>query len=330
MLPTTTRRGFVIGAAGFGAAGMALPAWSQTRFPDRPIKIVVPFAPGGDGDVMARYWVKAAGPLTGFNFVVDNRAGAGGAIGALEVARAKPDGHTLLLGTTTTQIVNPLASKKAQYDGLKDFVMVGAVSANPTCVVVNPAVPANTLQDLVSLVQKQPGRFSYGSAGPGTITNLTGELFKYTGGKLEITHVPYRGGGPAMTDLIAGHLPIATPIMSSAVLGHHRAGRVRILAINSPVRLKAAPDIPTAVESGMPDMRVVVMNALFAPAGLPKPVLDALREAAAKVAADKGFAGDVEQAGAEMLAVANPDKYMQDEMGRWSRLIQATGFKIED
>lgn len=330
MKKTISRRHFVVGAASVSATGFAFQASAQARYPDRPIRIVVPFAPGGDGDVMARYWVKAAAPLSGHNFVVENKAGAGGVIGAVEVARARPDGYTLLLGTTTTQIVNPLASAKPQYDGLKDFVMVGPVSANPTCIVVHPSVTAKNLQELLALVRSQPDKLSYGSAGAGTITNLTGELFKYAGGKLQITHVPYRGGGPAMSDLIAGHLLIATPIMSSAVLGHHRAGRVRILAINSPTRLKAAPDIPTAVESGMADMRVVVFNALFAPANLPKPVLDTLRDVTAKVSANAGFAADVQQAGAEMLAIADPDKYMQDEMSRWSRLIKAMEFKIEE
>lgn len=330
MKRTISRRNFVVGAASVSATGLALHATAQARYPDRPIRIVVPFSPGGDGDVMARYWVKAAAPLSGYNFVVDNKGGGGGVIGAMEVARSRPDGYTLLLGTTTTQIVNPLAAVKPQYDGLKDFVMVGPVSANPTCVVVHPSVSAKNLQELIALARSQPDKLSYGSAGAGTITNLTGELFKFSGGKLQITHIAYRGGGPAMADLVAGHLLIATPIMSSAVLANHRAGRVRILAINSPTRLKAAPDIPTAVESGMPELKVVVFNALFAPAGVPKPVLDTLREVTRKVSANAGFASDVEQAGAEMLAVADPDKYMQEEMARWRRLIKAMEFKIEE
>ncbi|MET4576526.1 Bug family tripartite tricarboxylate transporter substrate binding protein [Ottowia thiooxydans] len=325
-----SRRELMAAAAGIPVAALPFHAGAQTGYPDRAIRIVVPFAPGGDGDVMARYWARAAAPLSGFNFIIDNKAGAGGVIGASEVARSKPDGYTLLLGTTTTQIVNPLASAKPQYDGLKDFVMVGPVSANPTCVLVHPSVPAKNLQELAALARSQPDKLSYGSAGAGTITNLTGELFKYLNGKLQITHVAYRGGGPAMADVIAGHLQLATPIMSSAVLGHHRSGRVRILAINSPTRLKSAPDIPTAVESGMPDMRVVVFNALFAPANLPRPVLETLRGVTRKVAGDAGFASNVQQAGAEMLVVADPEKYMQEEMGRWSRLIKAMDFKIED
>jgi tripartite-type tricarboxylate transporter receptor subunit TctC len=251
--------------------------FAQSKFPERPIRIIVPFAPAGDGDIIGRLWVKYAITHTGANFVVDNRAGAGGAIGAAEVSRAKPDGYTLLLGTSSTQIINPLASSTTSYDAIKDFNLIGMVSINPTCIVVNPSVPANNLRELIGLIKSNPGKYAYGSAGPGTITNLTGELFKLQAGKLDVQHVPYKGGGPAMQDLIAGHVPMITPIMSSAVLAQHRAGRARILSVNSDARLKAAPDIPTSIESGVSDMRVQVFNAVFSPAGIPRDVQEFLR-----------------------------------------------------
>lgn len=329
MTQELSRRDFVLAAASMTAAGLPMAASAQSGYPDRPIRVVVPFAPGGDGDIMARYWAKAATAISGYTYVIDNKAGAGGAIGAIEVARAKPDGYTLLLGTSTTQIINPLASAKPQYDGLKDFTMTTMVSANPTCVVVNPSLQVNTLKELADLARSQPGKLSYGSAGAGTITNLTGELFKYVAGKLNIAHVAYRGGGPAMADVIAGHLQMGTPIMSSAVLAHHRAGRIRILAINSPKRLKAAPDIPTAVEAGFDDMQVLVFNALFAPAGTPRAALDVQRNLGKKVVADASFIADVERAGAELLILNDQDKFMRDEMARWSRLIKEMDFKIE-
>jgi tripartite-type tricarboxylate transporter receptor subunit TctC len=301
--------------------------WAQARYPERAIRLVVPFAPGGDGDVMGRAWVKYAVPLSnGYTIFVDNKAGAGGVIGAAEVARAKPDGYTLLLGTTTTQIINPLASPNPTYDPIKDFVLIGMVSANPTCIVVNPSLPVNSLAELTAYAKANP--LSYGSAGQGTITNLTGELYKYLAGKLNIQHVPYKGGGPAMQDLVAGHVPIITPIMSSAVLTQHRAGKARILAVNSPTRLKAAPDIPTAVESGLPDMRVQVFNAVFAPAGTPKPVIDTLRALAQRTQADSGFVQEVEKSGAEVLNVTDPEKFIQDEVSRWGQAIKMTQFKI--
>ena len=307
----------------------ALPVKGQARYPDRPIRLVVPFAPGGDGDIMGRLWAKYAAAAADASIVVENKAGAGGAIGAGEVARSRADGYTLLLGTTTTQIVHPAASPNPPYDALKDFTLVGMVSINPTCIIVNPSVQAKSLQELVSLVKANPGKYAYGSAGPGTITNLTGELFKLQGGGLEMQHVPYKGGGPAMQDLIAGHIPVITPILSSAVLAQHRAGRARILGVNSDRRLKAAPDIPTSVEAGVPDMRVQVFNAVFAPAATPREVVQALREWTLKLRAEPAFLQDLEKAGAEPFSLPSEDKFLSEEVARWTQLIKATGFKTQ-
>jgi tripartite-type tricarboxylate transporter receptor subunit TctC len=307
----------------------ALPVKGQAKYPDRPIRLVVPFAPGGDGDIMGRLWAKYAAAAAGATIVVENKAGAGGAIGAGEVARSRADGYTLLLGTTTTQIINPAASPNPPYDALKDFTLVGMVSINPTCIIVNPSVQAKSLQELVSLVKANPGKYAYGSAGPGTITNLTGELFKLQGGGLEMQHVPYKGGGPAMQDLIAGHIPVITPILSSAVLAQHRAGRARILGVNSDRRLKAAPDIPTSVEAGVPDMRVQVFNGVFAPAATPKDAIQLLREWTLKLRAEPAFLQDLEKAGAEPFAHPSEEQFLTEEVARWTQVIKATGFKTQ-
>jgi tripartite-type tricarboxylate transporter receptor subunit TctC len=319
------RRRFIGALLALTAAG----AYAQAKYPERPIRLVVPFAPGGDGDIMGRLWAKHAAPLFGGTIVVENKAGAGGAIGAAEVARARADGYTLLLGTTTTQIINPAASPNPPYDALKDFALVGMVSINPTCIIVNPGVPAKSLKELVGLVKANPGKFSYGSAGPGTITNLTGELFKLQAGSLQMEHVPYKGGGPAMQDLVAGHIPVITPILSSAVLAQHRAGKARILAVNSDKRIKAAPNIPTAIEAGVPDMRVQVFNGVFAPAGTPAEAIKVLRDATVKLRSNPAFLQDLEKAGAELFAQPDAEKFMSDEVARWTKLIQATGFKIQ-
>ena len=304
-------------------------AHAQGKYPDRPVRLVVPFAPGGDGDIMGRLWAKYAAPLFGATIVVDNKAGAGGAIGAAEVARARADGYTLLLGTTTTQIISPAASPNPAYDALKDFVLVGMVSVNPTCIIVNPGVPAGSLKELVGLIKANPGKYSYGSAGPGTITNLTGELFKLQAGGLQMQHVPYKGGGPAMQDLIAGHIPVITPILSSAVLAQHRAGRARILGVNSDRRLKAASDIPTSLEGGVPEMRVQVFNGVFAPAGTPAEALRALREATLKLRSDPAFLQELEKAGAELFSHPNEQQFVSEEVMRWTRVIKAIGFKAQ-
>jgi tripartite-type tricarboxylate transporter receptor subunit TctC len=321
---TFLKQGTLLVAA---SAGLNLQAFGQTRFPERPIRLVVPFAPGGDGDIMGRTWVKHVSHLSGVNVVVDNKAGAGGVIGATEVARAKADGYTLLLGTSTTQIINPAASGNPSYDPVKDFMLVGMVSINPTCIIINPNVPAQSVKELVALVKADPEKYAYGSAGPGTITNLTGELFKYHAG-LNIQHIPYKGGGPALQDLISGHVPIITTIMSSAVLAQHRAGKARILSVNHDNRLKAAPDIPTTIESGLPDMRVQVFNAVFAPAGTPKIAMDFLKAVNAKVSADAGFMQDVEKSGAELVSASDPEKFFQQEVVRWNHIIKSIDFKI--
>lgn len=302
-------------------------SFAQAKYPERPIRVIVPFAPGGDGDIIGRLWVKYALVHTGANFVVDNRAGAGGAIGAAEASRARADGYTLLLGTSSTQIINPLASGTSSYDAIKDFSLVGMVSINPTCIVVNPSVAVTNLRELVGLIKANPGKYAYGSAGPGTITNLTGELFKLQAGKLDVQHVPYKGGGPAMQDLVAGHVPMITPIMSSAVLAQHRAGRARILGVNSDARLKAAPEIPTSVEAGIPDMRVQVFNAVFTPAGVPRDVLEFLRATHNKVRNDPGFLADLEKAGADPFTLADPEKFIAEEVGRWTHVIKTIQFK---
>ena len=311
------------------AALLSAPALNaQSKFPERPIRLVVPFAPAGDGDIVGRVWAKYATQISGANIVVDNKAGAGGAIGAAEVARAKADGYTLLLGTSTTQIINPLASGTATYDALKDFSMVGTVSQNPTCIIVNAALPVNSVRELVALFKANPGKYAYGSAGPGTITNLTGELFKLLGGKLDVQHVPYKGGGPAMQDLIAGHIPLITTIMSSAVLAQHRAGKAKILSVNSDARLKAAPDIPTSVEAGIADMRVQVFNAVFAPSNTPKDAMDYLKAVHAKIHNNSAFLLELEKSGSEALNLTEPDSFMAEEVKRWTAAIKATQFKI--
>jgi len=316
--------------AGVAVAGIRiLPVVAQGKFPERPIRLVAPFAPGGDVDIMARLWAKYAAPHLNGTIVVENKPGAGGAIGAAEVARARGDGYTLLLGSTTTQIINPRASTNPQYDALKDFALIGMVSMNPTCIIVNPGVPARSLKELVGLVKANPGKYSYGSAGSGTITNLTGELFKLQGGRLEIQHVPYKGGAPAMQDLIAGHVPIITPILTSAVLAQHRAGKARILGVNSDKRLKAAPDIPTSIEAGIPEMKVQVFNAVFAPDDTPREAVQALREATRKLRSEPAFLQDLEKAGAEPFSDPNEEKFLAEEVARWTQVIQATGFKAQ-
>ena len=319
------RQILAIGLAMVAPWGMAADA---PAFPDKPIRLIVPFGPGGGGDIIGRTWAKYMSMEPGINVVVENKAGAGGAIGTTAVARAKADGYTLLLGTSTTQIINPAVSPAPTYDGMADFALVDMISTNPTCIIVNPKFPASNVKELIALVQANPGKYAYGSAGPGTITNLTGELFKFKAGKLALQHAAYKGGGPAMADLIAGHIPIITPILSSSVLALHRAGKAKIIAVNSQTRLKAAPDIPTAMEQGLDDMRVEVFNAVFAPAGTPQAVMSMLAAASQKVMTNPSFIKDLEKAGAELLSPADPKAYVMQEAARWKDLIKVIGFRL--
>jgi tripartite-type tricarboxylate transporter receptor subunit TctC len=218
------------GLAATSAAALPAPAFA---YPDRAIRLIVPFSPGGATDVAARLWADKMKPALG-TIVVENKGGGGGAIGANEVARSQPDGHTFLFGNTSTQVLIPALMPKPLYDGVKDFAGVFIMCLSPTCIVVHESVPARTLTELIAYAKANPTKLSYGSAGVGTMTNLSGELFKHLIGAPGITHVPYKGAAPGVTDLAAGHIPMMTPNVGGQLLQFHRTGKVRILAIAAP------------------------------------------------------------------------------------------------
>ncbi len=256
-------------AAGVAALAAAMGAPRAARaYPDRAVRLVVPFSPGGATDVVGRLWAEKMKPLLG-TVVTENRGGGGGVTGAAEVARAQPDGHTFLFGNTSTQVLIPAIMSHPPYDPLKDFVGVYILCMAPTSIVVHESVPAHDLRELIAYAKANPGKLSYGSAGAGTLTNLAGELFKQLIGAPDIVHIPYKGSAPGVADLASGHIPMMTPNVGGPLLELHRAGKVRILAVNATARIKAAPDIPTAIEAGLPGMIAGNLNGLFAPAGVP-------------------------------------------------------------
>src|SRR5882757_7838510 len=259
------------GLASLSAA--ALPLRSALAYPDRAIKLVVPFSPGGATDVAGRLWAQMMKPVLG-TVVTENRGGGGGVTGAAEVARAQPDGHTFLFGNTSTQVLIPTIMSNPPYDPLKDFVGVYIVCNAPTSIVVHESVPARNLQELIAYARANPGKLSYGSAGAGTLTNLAGELFKQLIGAPDIVHIPYKGSAPGVADLASGHIPMMTPNLGGPLIDFHRAGKVRILAVNATARVKGAPDIPTAIEAGLPGMIAGNLNGLFAPANVPKAIVE--------------------------------------------------------
>ncbi len=300
-------------------------AQAQGKFPERTLRLVVPFAPGGVNDIIGRRWAQEMSRALGHNMIVENRAGASGAIGATEVMRAKPDGYTLLIANTTTHVLNPLSNKDLGYDPLKDFTALGIITLVPTGVAVHPSLPVKTLKELAAFAKKNPGQLSFGSAGTGSITQLTGELFKKLNGNLKIVHVPYKGAGPGLADLVAGHIPMYTPTISPAPLEYHKSGRIRMLAICSDQRLQAVPDVPTAPEAGMPELVVQAFNAIFLPAGVPRPVVDALGQANAKVMANTGMQDFLRKAGAEPVTASSPERaaqFIQKELQRWGPIVR--------
>ena len=304
-----------------------LSAFAQSGYPDHPIKLIVPFSPGGVVDAVGRLWAAKIKPqLT--SIVVENQGGAGGTIGAQEVVRATPDGYTLLLGNTSTQVLNPVVMEKPPYDALKDFLPITIIAITATCIVVNAAVPVKTLKELIAYAKANPNKLSYGSAGAGTLTNLTGEMFKHLTGINDIVHVPYKGAGPGITDLVSGHIPMMTPNVTGQLLELHNAGKIRILAVTSPARLKGAPEIPTAIEAGVPDMIAQLFNGLFAPIGTPKPIIDKVASATNAVMQDKEFQETLIKSGFEPVLDSNPDKaraFVAEEVRRWPPILKAAG-----
>lgn len=303
------------------------PAQAQGKFPERPLRLVVPFAPGGVNDIIGRRWAQELSRVLGQNVLVENRSGASGAIGAMEVVRAKPDGYTLLIANTTTHVLNPLGNKNLGYDPLKDFTALGIITLVPTGVAVHPSLPVKNLKGLIAFAKKNPGKLSFGSAGTGSITHLTGELFKKLNGGLQIVHVPYKGAGPGLTDLVAGHIPMYTPTISPAPLQYHKSGRIRMLAICSEERLKAVPDVPTAPEAGMPELVVQAFNAIFLPAGTARPAVDILHQANLKVLANPDMQEFLRKAGAEPVTASSPERasqFIQKELKRWGPIVRET------
>jgi tripartite-type tricarboxylate transporter receptor subunit TctC len=307
-----------------------LPRAAQA-YPDRNIRLIVPFSAGGATDVAARLWAERMKGNLG-TVVVENKGGGGGVIGAAEVARSQPDGHTMVFGNTSTQVLIPALLDKPPYDPVKDFQGVYMVCLSPTCVVVHESVPAKTLSELIAYAKANPTKLSYGSAGTGTMTNLSGELFKQLIGVPSITHIPYKGSAPGVADLASGHIPMMTPNVGGPLLEFHRTGKVRILAIASAQRIKAAPDIPTAIEAGLPNMVAANFNGLFAPAGTPKAVLDRITALTRTAMADEALQKTLIASGFEPIVDSGPEAAQQmvvDEMARWVPIMKATGFKME-
>jgi tripartite-type tricarboxylate transporter receptor subunit TctC len=324
------RREAILGTAGL-AAGVALPslARAQGAWPNKPVNIVVPFPPGGGTDAFARPLFGAMGKNLNRQFLIDNKGGAGGTLGAGIAAKAAPDGYTFFMGAVHHAIA-PSMYPKLDYNIETDFIPVGLVSSVPQVIVVNPGkVQATTLPQLLEFIRKNPGKLNYGSAGNGTSHHLAGELFKLQT-KTFITHIPYRGAGPMLQDLIAGQVDLAFDGLGSSA-AHIRGGRIRAIAVASERRAPGFPEVPTSTEGGVPTYKVATWYAIWAPKGTPA-------EAVAGMQAEmrKAFASDEIKAawtglGTELPNTWGPDmgRFVSAEVKRWAEVVKNSGAKLD-
>jgi tripartite-type tricarboxylate transporter receptor subunit TctC len=322
------RRHLLAASAGLLAAPGLVRA--QAKYPDHPIRLVIPFPPAGPTDIIGRMTAERLTAMLGQNVVVDNKTGAAGSIGAVDVKNAKPDGYTFLFATSSTHAINPTAFVKPPYDPIKDFTPISSICVNPLILVTHPSMP-DSVTGLVDLMKKNPGKYSYASSGIGSILHLAGEYFKREVGGLDVLHVPYRGSTPALQDLLAGNVAWMFETFSTS-LQHHRSGKLRILAYAHAQRAAIAPEIPTMIEAGVKGYEAYTFNLIVGPGGTPQPVIDTIDQASRKLMADPGVVKFLEDIAAVPTTDTTPErtaKFIKDELAKWAPVIRAADVKIE-
>lgn len=302
-------------------------AWAQS-YPSRPVKIVVPFSPGTAADIVARQLATRLAALWGQGVTIDNQAGAGGNIGAAAVARAAPDGYTLVM-FGINHAINPALYKDVPYDALRDFRPIARVAIAPLAIVVNPAFAPNTIAELVALAKARPNEITYGSGGNGSVTHLSFELLKAKTG-IRMTHVPYKSIAPMLTDILGNQIPMGSPAAASA-LPHIKAGTLKVLAITSARRSSVFPNVPVVAEAGITDYDVSAWNGLLAPARTPDGVIDKLEGDVFRIARTAEFADVLRQQAmeVELLAPREFRAYLAAELDKWSKLVRDSGAKLD-
>lgn len=312
-----------------GGLGLALTLGNVWAYPTKPIRVVMGFPAGGPLDQHARLLTDRLQAQLGQPILVDYKAGAGGTVGAQEVMRAAPDGHTLMLANTGVMVINPALYTKLPYSTLRDFVPVARTAMQPLALLVNPKVPANTLQEFVAYAKARPGQINYGSAGNGGSSHLVPEMFKSATG-LFMVHIPYRGSAPAFTDLMAGQVQFMAESIPQAAQ-YHKQGKVRALAVTSLERNPALPDIPTVMETGIKNFEVVGFYGFLAPAGTPKDVVNKLSDAFKAVMNQPDIKSRMVAQGADpaFLGAGDFAKFLSAEMPRWAAVVQKSGAKLD-
>ena len=317
-------------AAGLGTLATPAIVRAQPKYPDRTVRFVVPFPAGGPTDVIGRMVADKLSSLIGQTVIVDNKSGAAGAIGAMDVKNAKPDGYTLLVATSSTHAINPTAFVKPPYDPIKDFTPISSICTNPAVLVTHPSMPP-TVQGLIELMKKNPGKYSYGSSGIGSILHLAAEYFKKEVGGLDVVHVPYKGSTPALQDLLAGNVVWMFETFGGT-LQHHRAGKLRILGFANATRAAIAPEIPTMSEAGVKGYEAYTFNLILGPAGLPQPIVDTIDQASRKLMADESVIKFLKDIAAVPTTDTSPERtarFIKGELAKWAPIIRAADVKIE-
>ena len=324
-----TRREAIAGCCGGLALLTGSPGLAEAAYPNRTIKMIVPYPPGGTTDFLGRLVAEQIQSSLGAAVIVENKPGAATTLGAEQVARAEPDGYTLMIATSTTLAINKTLYRKLPYDPVKDFTPIALVAAVPFALIINPQIPATTLSEFIAYAKSNPG-LAYGSAGNGSPQHLGAEMLKAAAG-IDIRHVSYRGSVPAMLDVIAGHISFMVVDLQPA-LPQSRDGKVRILGVTTPKRVAAAPEIPTLAEGGLAGYELVAWQGIVGPAGLPRPIVDRLAAQIGKLVADPATRDRLMAIALEPLSGSTPDSfaaYVKTEVDRWAVIVKNSGAELE-
>ena len=318
------KRRTLLALAAFSSA-LPLASVAADNYPSKPITIVVPFSAGGTTDILARVIAQDLQTQLGQSVVVDNRAGAGGNIGASIAARAPADGYTLFMGTVGTHAINQALYKKLPFNPVKDFQPLSRVANVPNLLVANPKQPFKTVPELIAYAKEHPGQVNFGSSGSGSSIHLSGELFKMMT-KVDMVHIPYKGSAPAVTDLLGNQIAIMFDNLPSAIQ-HVRAGKLRPIAVTTAKRSPELPDVPTVAEAGVPGYEATSWFGLYTNAGTPKPVVDKLSAALAKSLASPAVRNKIKEQGGEVVS-ETPEQFaafMKSETEKWAKVVKASG-----
>ena len=311
------------------AALLSSPAAQSQTYPAKPVRVIVPFSPGGGTDIVARIVSQKLTDKFGTPVLVDNRVGAAGAVGAEIVVRSAPDGHTLLVGSTSEIGIGPSLYSKLPYDVLRDLVAVTPLAATPMILVVHPSMPVKTAKELVALALARPGQINYGSAGAGSGAHMSTELFRYLT-KIDIVHVPYKGVGPAITDVVGGQVQILFTTVPS-VTAFMQAGRLKALAVTSAERAPSIPEVPTMAESGVPGYEVEYWYGFFAPAATPKDILARIHAATTEVLRLPDVIANFARQGVQPVIKTQERfaAFVKADIEKWAVVVKASGTKVD-